>query len=87
MPAYREYAHSWAENTGAVSDEAVDGLGDEAWRISARGSGEEVTYKWRRGNLVLEAHIQCLYACRSDLDDAARVWVDAIDAEARRSSA
>ncbi len=87
MPAYREFAHGWAEKTGAVSDEAVGGLGDEAWRISARGYSEEVTYKWRRGNLVLEAHIQCLPACRSDIDEAARAWVDAIDEEARRSSA
>ena len=87
MPAYREFAHGWAEKTGAVSDEPVGGLGDEAWRISARGYSEEVTYKWRRDNVVLEAHIQCLPACRSDIDEAARAWVDAIDEEARRSSA
>jgi hypothetical protein len=87
MPAYREFAHGWAEKTGAVSDEAVRGLGDEAWRILARGYSEEVTYKWRRGNLVLEAHIQCLPACRSDIDEAAREWVDAIDDAARRPSA
>lgn len=87
MPAYREFAHGWAEKTGAVSDEAVAGLGDEAWRILARGYSEEVTYKWRRGNVVLEAHIQCLPACPSDIDEAARAWVDAIDEEARRPSA
>jgi hypothetical protein len=87
MQPYREFAHGWAEKTGAVSDEAVGGLGDEAWRISARGYSEEVTYKWRRRNLVLEAHIQCLPACRSDIDEAARAWVDAIDDEARGPSA
>jgi hypothetical protein len=87
MQPYREFAHGWAEKTGAVSDEAVGGLGDEAWRISARGYSEEVTYKWRRRNLVLEAHIQCLTACRSDIDEGARAWVDAIDDEARRPSA
>lgn len=87
MRPYREFAHGWAGQTGAVSDEAVRGLGDEAWRILARGYSEEVTYKWRRGNLVLEAHIQCLTACRSDIDGAARAWVDAIDGEARRPSA
>jgi hypothetical protein len=87
MPAYREFAHGWAEKTGAVSDEAVGGLGDEAWRILSRGYSEEVTYKWRRGDLVLEVHIQCLPACRSDIDEAARAWVDAIDDEARRPSA
>ena len=84
MPAYREYAHGWAKAAGDVSDEVVTGLGDEAWRVSARGYSEEVTYKWRRENLVIEAHIQCLTACRSDLDKAARGWVDAIDKEARR---
>jgi hypothetical protein len=87
MPAYREFAHGWAESTGAVSDEVVGGLGDEAWRISARGYSEEVTYRWRRDNLVLEAHIQCLPACRSDIVQAARAWVDAIDEEARRPGA
>jgi hypothetical protein len=87
MPAYRYFAYGWAEKTGAVSDENVGGLGDEAWRILAKGYSEEVTYKWRRDNLVLEAHIQCLPACRSDIDEAARAWVDAIDEEARGPSA
>jgi len=87
MPAFREFAHGWAEKTGAVSDEPVDGLGDEAWRISASGYSEEVTYKWRRDDLVLEAHIQCDPACPSDIDEAARAWVDAIDEEARRPKA
>jgi len=86
MPAGREFAHGWAGKTGTVSDEAIGGLGDEAWRVLAKGYSEEVTYKWRRGNLVLEAHIQCLPACRSDIDKAARAWVDAIDEEARRPS-
>ena len=86
MPAYREYAHGWAENSGAVSDQAVSGLGDEAWRVAASTYSDEVTYKWRRGNIVLEAHIQCLPTCPSDLDKAARAWVDAIDEEARGAS-
>lgn len=86
MRPYREFAHGWAEQTGAVSDGSVGGLGDEAWRIMARGYTEEVTYKWRRADLILEAHIQCLSACRSDIDEAARVWVDAIDREAQGPS-
>jgi hypothetical protein len=86
MPVFREFAHGWAENTGAVSDETVGGLGDEAWRISASGYSEEVTYKWRRDNLVLEAHIQCFASCPSDIEEAVRAWVDAIDEEARRPS-
>jgi hypothetical protein len=86
MPAFRGFAHGWAEKTGTVSDEGVGSLGDEAWRILARGYSEEVTYKWRRDRLVLEAHIQCFPACRSDIDEAARAWVDAIDEQARRPS-
>jgi hypothetical protein len=87
MPAAREFAHGWAEKSGAVSDEVVDGLGDEAWRILVRENGGQVTYKWRRDTLVLEAHIQCFPApCPSDIDEAARAWVDAIDDEARRPS-
>jgi hypothetical protein len=88
MSAYREYAHGWADNAGTVSDKDVSGLGDEAWRISATGSSPEVTYKWRRGNLIFEAHMQCYpQSCPSDVIDAARNWVDAIDEEARRPSA
>jgi len=87
MPAYREYAHGWAKAAGDVSDEVVTDLGDEAWRIWAGGYSEEVTYKWRRENLVIEAHIQCLTTCPSDLDNTARGWVEAIDEEARRPSA
>jgi hypothetical protein len=84
MPAYREFAHGWAEESGAVTDEDVPGLGDEAWRISATGYSSEVTYKWRRDNLVFEAHIQCYpESCPSDIGAAARTWVDAIDEEAR----
>jgi hypothetical protein len=86
MPAYREYAHGWAENSGVVSDEAIGGLGDEAWRVAASTYSDEVTYKWRRGNIVFEAHIQCLPTCPSNLDKAARAWVDAIDEEARVAS-
>lgn len=84
MPAYREFAHGWARKTGVVSDEAVRGLGDEGWRMLARGHTEEVTYKWRRGNLVFEAHIQCFTVCPSNIDEAARAWVDTIDDEAQR---
>jgi hypothetical protein len=47
-----------------------------------------VTYKWRRDNLVFEAHIQCYpESCPSDIDAAARTWVDAIDEEARGAGA
>jgi hypothetical protein len=36
---------------------------------------------------VLEAHIQCLSACRSDINEAARAWADAIDGKAQGPSA
>lgn len=88
MPAYRQFAHGWAEKTGAVTDEDVPGLGDEGWRITATGYSSEATYKWRRKNLVFEAHIQCYpESCPSDVDAATRAWAGAIDKEARRLSA
>jgi hypothetical protein len=78
-----------------VRTEKVDGLGDEAWRLWAHGNGRQVTYHWRRDNLVTEVHVQC-YArgglpvrrgCPSDVDAdvdaAARAWADVVDAEAR----
>jgi hypothetical protein len=37
MPAYREFAYGWAKKTSSVSDEAVRGLGNEAWRNLGRG--------------------------------------------------
>jgi hypothetical protein len=42
-----------------------------------------VTYHWRRGNHVIEAHIDCHGVCPGDVDSATRAWADAIDAEAR----
>jgi hypothetical protein len=71
-----------------VRAEKVDGLGDEAWRLWAHGNGRQVTYHWRRDNLVTEVHVHC-YAreCPSDVDAdvdaAARAWADAVDEEAR----
>ncbi len=64
----------------------VDGLGDEAWRLWAHGHGREVTYHWRRDNLVTEVHVHCYGDCPdvdADVDAAARAWADGIDEEAR----
>ncbi len=47
--------------------------------------GKEVTYHWRRANLVVEAHVDCFGFCPGDVDAAARAWVDAIDNPARAS--
>jgi hypothetical protein len=71
-----------------VKAEKVDGLGDEAWRLWAHGNGSEVTYHWRRDNLVTEVHVHCYGDCPdadADVDAAARAWADAIDEKARRS--
>ena len=69
-----------------VKAEKVDGLGDEAWRLWAHGHGREVTYHWRRDNLVTEVHVHCYGDCPdadAKVDAAARAWADAIDEEAR----
>jgi hypothetical protein len=66
--------------------EKVDGLGDEAWRLWAHGNGSEVTYHWRRDNLVSEVHLHCYGDCPdvdADVDAAARAWAEAIDEQAR----
>jgi hypothetical protein len=69
-----------------VKAEKVHGLGDEAWRLWAHGNGRQVTYHWRRDNLVTEVHVHCYGDCSPDtdanVDDAARAWADAIDEEA-----
>jgi hypothetical protein len=84
LEALNGFARGYAEEYGLVTDEgAVDGLGDDAWRLAASWNGPQVTYHWRRGNLVLEAHLHCLGVCPADLDAEGRAWADAIDAEAR----
>ena len=64
----------------------VDGLGDEAWRLWAHGNGRQVTYHWRRDNLVTEVHVHCYGDCPPDVDAnvdaAARTWAETIDDEA-----
>ena len=84
MPEFNALSRQWGGETGFITkDEAVDDLGDEAWRLWVEGSGTQVTYHWRRGNLVLEAHVHCYGDCPSEVDAAARAWADAIDAELR----
>ena len=67
-----------------LGEENVSGLGDDGWRLRIGGNGSEVTYHWRRRNLVFEAHMQCFGACPADFAAAARAWAEAIDAQARR---
>ena len=70
-----------------VKAEKVDGLGDEAWRLWTHSNGREVTYHWRRDNLVTEVHVHCYGDCPPDVDAnvdaAARAWAETIDEEAR----
>ena len=87
IAAIREFARGWAKRFGGnFTDVRVEGLGDESWRIRehlAYGS-ESVTYEWRRDNLVMEVHIQCIQTqCPSDVSRAARAWAAAVDEEAQ----
>jgi len=87
MAAMNAFSLGWGERSGHVTkDENVGDLGNEAWRLWVRGNGTQVTYHWRRGNLVLEAHVHCFGSCPSDVDAATRVWVDEIDAAAQAGS-
>jgi hypothetical protein len=90
LPGARAFARGWAKRTvdeygGHFTDVQLDELGKGAWRIQEDfPGGHEITYGWRRANLVLQVHIQCIFqTCPSDIRSAARGWVDAIDDEAR----
>src|SRR5262245_46915724 len=75
----------WAKRTGGVlSYHNVDGLGEEAWLLRQAESGEQVTYHWRRANILVEAHMHCFGSCPPGLIAAARAWAERIDAAARR---
>lgn len=84
LAAFRVFAHGWGERSGEViGDDDVEELGDEATRLRVGGNGVQVTYLWRRANLVLQAHVHCFGICPADVDALTRIWVDAIDKEAR----
>lgn len=87
MAPFNAYSRGWGKKFGRITkDEEIDGLGDEAWLLRTETNGTEVTYHWRRGNLVVEAHVHCFGFCPGDVDAAARAWVDAIDEAARAGS-
>jgi hypothetical protein len=80
MAPFNAYSRGWGKRFGRITkDEDIEGLGDEAWLLRTESNGTEVTYHWRRANLVVEAHLHCFGSCPPDVDAAARVWVDAID--------
>lgn len=84
MAPFNAYSRGLGGKFGHITeDEEVEALGDEAWLLRTEGNGPEVTYHWRRGNLVVEAHVQCFGVCPADLGAAARAWVDAVDEAAR----
>jgi hypothetical protein len=87
MAPLNAYSHGWGKRFGRIiKDEQIDDLGDEAWLLRTESNGTEVTYHWRRGNLVVEAHVHCFGFCPGDVDTAARSWVEAIDEAARAGS-
>jgi hypothetical protein len=88
MAPFNAFSRGWAERTGRITkDEEIEGLGDEAWLLRAEVNGTpEVTYHWRRGNLVVEAHVYCFGLCPGDVEAAARAWAEAIDEAARADS-
>jgi hypothetical protein len=72
----------WAGHV--VSQSSVEGLGDEAWLLRVADDGEQVTYHWRRDNILIEAHMHCFGSCPRGLVSATRAWAERIDATARR---
>jgi hypothetical protein len=85
--AGNDLALGYGEMYGDVTKaEEVEELGDEAWLLWASGNGSQVTYQWRRGNLVGEVHIHCFGSCPTTVDEATRTWAEAIDEEARAGS-
>jgi hypothetical protein len=88
MAPLNAYSRGWGERFGRITkDEEIEGLGDEAWLLGmTEANGTEVTYHWRRGNLVVEAHVHCFGFCPGDVGAAARAWVEAIDEAARATA-
>jgi hypothetical protein len=81
LTAFNALSRVLAARSGRVLHAgAVSGLGDEAWSMTVAGNGPQVTYHWRRSNLVFEVHVHCFGRCPHDVDTAARTWAAAIDA-------
>jgi len=91
LPRAQAYARLWAQRTvaqngGKFTDIRLDKPGEQTWLIQGNDfpGGPQLTLGWRRANLMLQIHIQCIWRyCVSDIRSAARAWVDAIDDEAR----
>lgn len=86
LTALNAYSRSVGATSGTVTKAApADGPGADAWVLWVGGNGTEVTYHWRRGNLVIETHVHCFGTCAGDIDDATRAWADAVDEVAKRA--
>jgi hypothetical protein len=84
MAPFNALSRRYARRGGYIlGEEGVSDLGDDAWRLRIGGNGLEVTYHWRRRNLVFEAHMHCFGACPAEFAAAARAWAEVIDAQAR----
>ena len=84
MASFNELSEGLAERSGRIRKVGqADHLGDEAWVMSVTGNGAQVTYHWRRDNLLFETHVHCFGTCRSDIDAATRAWANRIDIATR----
>lgn len=84
LEPFNALSKGWASRTARVTKaEKTDGLGEESWVMRVEGNGTQVTYHWRRRNLVFEAHIHCFGVCPANVDAAAFAWAKSIDAAAR----
>jgi hypothetical protein len=84
MTAANALLRGWGERNGRITkEEVVEGLGEEAWvLVVVSDEATEVTYQWRRDNLLHVALVKCHGSCPGDIEAAAREWADAIDEEA-----
>src|SRR5215204_1852658 len=65
IAALNTFSRGWGKKTGVVTrDEEIEGLGDEAWVLWVGGNGTQVTYHWRRSNIVIETHVHCFGSCQ-----------------------
>lgn len=84
MAPFNELSEGLAARSGRIRKAAsADHLGDEAWVMRVSGNGAQVTYHWRRRNLIFETHVHCFGNCPADIDAATRAWAETVDVAAR----
>ena len=61
MASFNELSEGLAERSGRIRKVGqADHLGDEAWVMWVTGNGAQVTYHWRRDNLLFETMFTAL---------------------------